>query len=248
VDELTSCLRGREELLVVVGTVIGWAGQQFIPRLWRRAGGSSLDIHVETDPRIFEAGLPDWIGYGLFFPAPPSEVPAPPERGTAQEWWAWGHSLGAHDAWSTKVSVTLTCKQDVIVAVDALSVQMIDQHPVPAGTIVVRPTGGADIVPRGVEIDLDGMGNSAITYYRSEGGENLPSLSISVKPDEIERLQIEGRAAHSVCKWRAQLHLLVDGRRETVEISNGGQPFITVGQGDRPIYTWNDDEWTRTDS
>jgi hypothetical protein len=52
----------------VVGTVIGWMGKEFLPPLWRRIRGRPpVIIHVETNPAVFEAGLPPWIGYGFVF-------------------------------------------------------------------------------------------------------------------------------------------------------------------------------------
>jgi hypothetical protein len=131
----------------------------------------------------------------------------------------------------------------VVVAVDALSVRIISQGPVPGGTFIVRPTGGADLTPRGIEVDLDGMGNAAITYLRGEGGGTLPSLSFTVEPGEVERLQIEARAGHTLCTWTAELHLLADGQRKTVEIDNNGQPFETAGRDGRPMYAWMDGAW-----
>ena len=73
----------------IVGTVIGWMGKEFLPPLWRRIQGRPpVIIHVETNPAVFEAGLPPWIGYGFVFA---DEVqPGRPPPGPCQEWWAWG--------------------------------------------------------------------------------------------------------------------------------------------------------------
>jgi len=226
--------------LLLLGALLGWAVPHFLPRLWRRADiEKPIDIHVERDPRIFEAGNPDWIPYCFLFPGTVRDLPRPPQDGIAQDWWAWAHDHQGIDAWSTKLSITLTCRQNVTVAVDALTVRLVGEPSDPEGTFVVRSTGGADIVARGIEVDLDGMGQPVVTY-RDSGGEYLNSLGFSLKPGDVERLQIEARAQWRLCRWQAELHLLVDGRRQTVEISDDGRPFETAGTDDKEWYVWND--------
>jgi hypothetical protein len=67
----------------VVGTVIGWMGSEFLPILWRRIQQRPpVIIHVETNPAIFEAGLPPWIGYSFVFPG--EGIPGPPPPGPCQ--------------------------------------------------------------------------------------------------------------------------------------------------------------------
>jgi hypothetical protein len=202
-------------------------------------------VHVERDPRIFEAGQPDWIPYFFLFPGPIEKIPPPPSESLAQDWWAWAHEQGAIDAYSTKLSVTLTCHQDVTVAIDALTVRLTEQPDTPHGTLVARPTGGADIVVRGIEVDLDGMGQPVVRL-RDSGGGPLPSIGFSVKPGEVERLQIEARAAALRCKWTAELHLLVDGRRQTIEVTDGGKSFETAGTASLEPYIW-EGGWRKLD-
>jgi hypothetical protein len=231
----------------MLGALLGWAVPHFLPRLWRRAALEQvLDLHVEQDPRIFEAGHPDWIPYSFLFPRAISEVPAPPTGGIAQDWWAWAHTHGAVDAYSTKLAITLVCRQDVTVAVDALTVRLVNELETLRGTLIVRPTGGADIVERGIEVDLDGMGQPVV-MYRDSGGGYLKSLGFSLKKGEVERIQIEARAAAMLCKWTAELHLLVDGRRRTVEVTDAGKPFQTAGTDGLEPYIW-DGGWKKLHS
>jgi hypothetical protein len=51
----------------IVGTVIGWMGKEFLPPLWRRIQGRPpVIIHVETNPAVFEAGLPRGSATALY--------------------------------------------------------------------------------------------------------------------------------------------------------------------------------------
>ena len=63
-----------------IGTVIGWMGKEFLPPLWRRIQGRPpVIIHVETNPAVFETGLPPWIGYGFVFAGDFQLGPPPPD-------------------------------------------------------------------------------------------------------------------------------------------------------------------------
>jgi hypothetical protein len=105
----------------IVGTVIGWMGKEFLPPLWRRIQGRPpVIIHVETNPAVFEAGLPPWIGYGFVFAD--DVQPGRPPPGPCQEWWAWAKESGGVDAGVTKLRLTLIGDELTTVVIDALRV------------------------------------------------------------------------------------------------------------------------------
>jgi hypothetical protein len=84
-----------------------------------------------------------------------------------------------------------------------------------------------------------------VVMYRDAGGGYLKSLGFSLKKGEVERIQIEARAAAMVCSWSAELHLLVDGHRRTIEITDAGKPFQTAGIDDLEPYIW-DGGWKKS--
>ena len=143
--------------LLLLGALLGWARPHFLPRLWRRTDiEKPIDIHVERDPSLFEAGYPDWIPYYFLFPGNVQDLPHPPTMGLLT---ISGHGLmiiTPSTRGSAKLSITLTCRQNVTVAVDALTVRLVGEPSDPEGTLVVRPTCGADIVERGIEVDWMG--------------------------------------------------------------------------------------------
>jgi hypothetical protein len=87
--------------LIAFGAVLGWAVNQFMPVLTRKAQGrTGVLVHIEADPAIFEAGEPPWIGYGFIFPQGTAEL-EPPPPGNCPEWWAWARGKQGVDAYRT---------------------------------------------------------------------------------------------------------------------------------------------------
>jgi hypothetical protein len=185
----------------IVGTVIGWMGKEFLPALWRRIQGRPpVIIHVETNPAVFEAGLPPWVGYGFVFTD--ESLPGPPPPGPCQEWWAWAKENGGVDAGETKLRLTLVGDERTTVVIDALRVVIVttgrprgvssqapelrerkigitpfdcpcDKQADPMnGPFVVCPVGGAAITTRHIAVDLDVFGEPTTRYVR-DGGESV---------------------------------------------------------------------------
>jgi hypothetical protein len=148
----------------VIGTIIGWMGKEFLPTLWRRIQGRPpVIVHIETNPAIFEAGLPPWIGYGFVFPR--QMRLGPPPRGPCQEWSAWAKDQGGVDASTTKLRLTVVGDDRATVLVDALQVTIMNQGDVLDGQYVLCPApGGADIMTRHIAVDLDGFAQPTTRY------------------------------------------------------------------------------------
>ncbi len=225
----------------VVGTVIGWMGNEFLPMLWRRIQGRPpVIIHVETNPAIFEAGLPPWMGYGFVFP---EEVAlGPPPSGPCQNWWAWAKENGGVDAAITKLRLTLVGDDKATVLVDALQVTIMNQGDPLDGEYVVCPVGGADITVRHIAVDLDGS-SQPVTRYVKDGGESTGRFAFQLARGQVEVFNIEAHAGYSSCEWQAELLLLVDGKRRTIAITNDGKSFRTTAVSGSGTLHWTGTEW-----
>jgi hypothetical protein len=225
----------------IVGTVIGWMGKEFLPPLWRRIQGRPpVIIHVETNPAVFEAGLPPWIGYGFVFAD--EAQPGRPPIGPCQEWWAWAKERGGVDAGVTKLRLTLIGDELTTVVMDALRV-VITKHTDPLnGTYVVCTVGGADITTRHIAVDLDLFGEPT-TRYVKDGGESTGRFVFQLTRGEAEIFNIEARAESSYCEWVAELFLLVDGKRRTISIDDDGKPFRTTAPSGLKAHHWTDERW-----
>jgi hypothetical protein len=225
----------------VIGTVIGWMGSEFLPILWRRIQQRPpVIIHVETNPAIFEAGLPPWIGYGFVFPGEGS--PGPPPLGPCQDWWAWAREHGGIDAGTTKLRLTLVGDDRVTVLVDALQVTIMHQGSPLTGSHVVCPVGGAALSIRRITVDLDGSSQPMTTYIGDSGG-LAARFAFQLARGQVEVFNIEAHAERSYCEWQAELFLLVDGKRKTMVIDDNGRSFRTTAASDANMLSWAGEQW-----
>jgi hypothetical protein len=198
-------------------------------------------VHLETDPAIFESGEPPWIGYSFLFPHGQVEL-GPPPPGNCPEWWAWARTNQGVDADRTKVRLTIIGDSEATVIVEALRIAVVRRAEPLDGTLVLCPVGGADITPRHIAVDLDGF-PEAVTSYYDAGGDPTGRFSFALARGEAELFNIEATAGHSYIEWVGKLYLLVDGKRQIVNISDQGEPFRTTSSSHLEPLTWTDGKW-----
>ena len=229
-------------VLLIIGAIVGWAGNHFLPLLWRRlTGRGAVDIHVETDPGVFLAGDPNWDAFGYLIPTPLSDLGPPPSH-TCRDWHAWATKQGGTPAGWSRVRLTLSGHLDATVLVDRLSVQIRKRRPHGDGLYVLCRTGGADAVPRGFSVDLD-RDPPWVSHVDTSGEPIHAPLAISVAKGEVEIFEIEARATEGVVEWTAELAIVVNGKRKVVPVTDGRSGFVTGGTRGFSPYEWSGTEW-----
>lgn len=222
----------------VVAAVVGAVVNRFAPEVFDRFFPKPrLRVHVETKREVIYAGTPNWVGSGWVIPGAddPNELGAPPTD-TCREWAAWLKPLGAYDGWETEIRVTLVGVGPSSVVVDGVRANIISRRPA-TGIGVSCRTGGADITPRGIEINLD-WDPGVVTFPQDQGH----GLMISLAAGEVERLHLLATSQDRV-QWTAELDLIVDGKRKTVVLDDDGEPFRTCAQGGLPVWAFEGGEW-----
>lgn len=229
-------------VLLIIGAIVGWAGNHFLPLLWRRlTGREAVDIHVETDPGVFLAGQPNWDAFGYLVPTPLSDLGPPPSR-TCREWHAWATKQRGIPAGWSRVRLTLSGHLDATVLVDQVRVHIRARRAQSDGLYVLCRTGGADAVPRGFWVDLDSDPPSV--FHVDPGGEPIHApLAVSVAKGEVEIFEIEARATRGVVEWTAELAIVVNGKRKILPIDNSGAAFVTAGAEGFSPHEWSGSEW-----
>jgi len=217
-----------ELALVVFGAVVGWVANQVLPTAWRKLSRRrSVDLHVETDPGVFLAGGPNWDPFGYVLPFSPAALPAPPSD-TCRDWYRWAMDLGGASAGWARVRLTLSGHLDATVLVDHLEVKVHRRNTTREGTYVLCRTGGADAVPRGFLVTLDD--DTPTATLLADGGEPaMGPLGISIQKGEIEIIEIQVEAMVAEVEWTAILGMIVNGKRERVEVTDSGKPFLLAG-------------------
>lgn len=210
--------------------------ERFSRRLWR---SHPLFVHIETDRKLIWAGSPPWVAAAVWIPHVPTEPP--PED--ANEWSAWARGQGGHDADVTMLQVTLQAKSAMSVVVDRPAVRH-NRDDLASGAILLCPVGGADLLPRRIELDLDTFaGDSALARFL-DYDEEMPMPSVQLAAGDVERFHIWATAISGYHQWQLELPLLVDGRRERFVVNDGGDAFQLVGSEGLPEYTWDGAGWS----
>ena len=217
----------------------------WLERLFRRAWRENpLLVHVEHNPSIMWAGAPPWVGASVFFAG---TFPGDSPPGACTDWHQWATRRGGIDVGLTMLQVTIQAKVEAAVVIETPIVRSKSSE-LPSGVVGTCPVGGAAMVPRHFEIDLDSFGVPTVSFRSAGDGEFIPPPSFVLAAGEVERFQIWARASRGLHKWTLDLPLLVEGRRTTVSVADGHQPFATVGSDEASgiEFFWQDGQWRRS--
>lgn len=214
-----------------------------MPGVWATlANVPELFVHVEANPSVIYAGLPEWIGGAYVVPTEltTSVIDRPPHGG-CREWRSWLWALGAYDGGNSEVRVTLQGNANNTVLVDGLLIQVIERNDL-EGHLLQCPVGGADVRVRSLQADLDL--EPCVVNFRDDLGEFSAPFAFTLARGEVEVFHITASTTRR-CLWTAELLLIVDGKRRRMYIDDDGQPFRTSGIDGLPTSTWSvrDQDW-----
>lgn len=205
-----------------------------------------VQVHVETDPRIIFANTPsNWVAAPMFVPIDPSELGEPPSL-QAMSVRDWADSRGGLPCGFQELQVTLTAWQDLSVIVDSVRIEAVEIE-LPNGVFVGAQVGGASIERRRIEVALSTWAPEA--KYIDVGGAQLADFSFQLGPGEIGRINIHAGIgdydddAITAYEWTVYLDLLVDNKRQSVTVDDGGKPFRLARHGARPMYLASPNGW-----
>jgi hypothetical protein len=214
--------------------------------LWRRAGAGRLArarsrrknlLATRLNPRgAKRPPRPFLEPAGNPLSSPPSHCP---------EWRTWAHARGGVDERLTQLRVTLTARHDLVVVVDGLRVRVRNKQDVPRWRAITCAVGGADISPRRADIRLSDFAQPTVSWLDDAGSPiGMPTFSLS--ESEAEMIHVWAHVGEEWVEWAAELLVLVNGHRQTIEISDAGRPFITTGSASAvSSHMWisGSDEW-----
>lgn len=77
-----------------------------------------------------------------------------------------------------------------------------------------------------------------------EDGNQMQVLSLALSPGEAEQFYLSIAADSGRYDWNLVLPLLVDGKRQFIDIwDDEKRPFTTYGTQGLEAYVWQDDDW-----
>ncbi len=123
------------------------------------------------------------------------------------------------------------------------------EEPLPSGTKIVHPVGGASISPRAFNVDLDTFSSvNPVVHLSGDGGEPISGpLSWSLQKNEVEQILIRVCASgNSLFHWEARLPVLIDGERRFLTINDNSSPITFAGGTVDGWKHWDGTRWVST--
>lgn len=232
---------------VAVGLGTAWAltflepVQRRVARAGRRSSSDcGVQMHVELDPTVIWAGMPDWIGFHYYIPDLDAAGEPPAD---SREWRSWAYRAGGWDLATSTVRLTLIGTAPVTVVLETPQV-FYSEESLPVGTKVIHAVGGASIDPRAFNVDLDGSDHPIVTIS-DDGGERISRpMAWSLQKGEVEQMLITVTSSRSALfHWEAQLPVLIDGERVFLTINDNHEPVTFAGGTIERCRHWNGTSW-----
>jgi hypothetical protein len=231
-------------LAAVVGSVVEAVFSPIRHWLSGAFGWKPIHVHVERDPKIIWAEFPPWIEAMVWLPEQPTQDPPLDCR----DWNEWASASGGCDAVKTTLRITVQAKENAAVLIESVLVDRAEgpepYKPVTTGVVAVCPVGGADVNPKRLDIDLEM--DPPVGEWLDEDGQRLRERrQISLARRETDQFLVWAHAENGDHRWTLRLNLLVNGRRQTFTIDDGGKPFRTIGRHGLAAFTWYGDTWSQ---
>ncbi|HCA87269.1 MAG TPA: hypothetical protein DEQ61_18385, partial [Streptomyces sp.] len=183
---------------------------------------------------------------------PPSRVPPPPVE---QDAAAWAAEQGGVHGGRTNVEVTVQgVAADAVVVLQDLHVRVVGRRaPLGWSSFAMANGCGGSLTPASFDVDLDADRPLArpTDGFDGDRGEKLPAVRLpyQVSPKDSLVLRVFARTEGCDCQWYLELDWSSGGRKGTVRIDDGGDPFRTSRAEGQPEYGyWADSGgWLRNE-
>jgi hypothetical protein len=221
-----------------VGTaVVGGIVSYYLPGVLSQDSEKPVLINVEDDPNAISS-----FASGTQTLALPVSLrgtrPANPQLSFCSDFHPWGRMLGGVDVGSTRFRVTLQGNTSQAVLITKVGARILGRAASPDGIYVHCPTAGNASI-RSLTMNLDRDQPTA-----SEKGAGTRVFGITLKQGETEVLDISAatRDEDRTLTWTLLIAVTVNGKSETLEVQDRGQPFKTRGPppDGSPVFEWTD--------
>lgn len=232
----------RKTVAALTALALGVVVTYWVTKKTEDVSGDSqaYSIDVQTNPDLVPT--PNGaVGGTYLLPGGIRKVGRPPTAtDTCAGRYEWAHRLGAIDAGSSTIALTVTGHTtDVtrILAVEPLIVGTRGTAPT-TGAVVTWAGRGSEPNVRYVNADLDADPPSVVT----SDGKGFPVRpELQVTQGQAETFNLTASALQCDCKWEVVVHLMVKGKAIDETFPRTGF-FHTIGT--LKSYRWLNDSWT----
>ncbi|MFF9401789.1 helix-turn-helix domain-containing protein [Streptomyces sp. NPDC014744] len=171
----------------------------------------------------------------------PENVPPPP---SPQDTRGWARALGGVDGGHMQLELVLQGKSgDAVVLRDLHVRQVARKAPLPWSAYSMGDGCGSGITPQTFDIDLDDARPVLRPVAGEKAGKPVPpkDFPFRVTSTDVEVFDLDVHVeAHDV-SWYLELDWSSGGRKGTLRIDDGGEPFRTSAIETRPLYKYRYD-------
>lgn len=218
----------------LTGAVSWWVTQLLTEASAERKAQDPVSVSLETNPSRI-GGASDQPINAMF---PGGKMGGDPGPG-CDGFRPWVVAQGGIDAGSTKVQIIVQGRVPDPVQISNFRVHVHRTSPPLTGTFVECPPA-AEAQFRAIAVDLDST--PPRVTYRSPSGN---PFGFTLKEGESETFNVIATAQRRYYEWFVELDLVVNGRRQTIRVSDNGKPFQTNPAGSES-WSWNySDGWIR---
>ena len=199
--------------------------------------GNPYEVSVEANLDAYRSQA----GPHFLFPvSSPNELTDPPsDTEESGKFWEWSRKNGGMDLYFSEFRLAVTART-VPVIVQGIDVEIVGMFAPMTGVSVTRPVGGQMSI-QGLYVDIEKRSVGAVVNPEDgvTVGKEQDDFAFSVAPGQTELFSIVGMSCH--CSWRLELNLLVDGKKNSVQLDDMGQPFVTLSSAKTTAtdYRWS---------
>lgn len=234
----------------IVGPLVGATANAIADKVVKRP---SKRISVNSDRDTFGmSGRP----HSVFIPVQSVEdlVPLPDLGGRTyfSKPFQWVEQQHGCDIMRTSFQFVVHAHNATVDIVGAETI--VEAATVRPGIALVRPPAGGPMEIRHLSVNLDeataehrSLGEGVEVRELGQPTQPVSALAETLQPGESTLVHVEAYALKATYKWALNLHLLVNGKKQTeMLLHNGERPFVTVWENDPAItgrYLFDGGQW-----
>jgi hypothetical protein len=208
--------------VLVVAALVSWSVPTYVPGILRDLSGAEpVNVELQTDPAAIDT-FSD-LNQSAVVPGE-GEVAGALE----EDCWTFHETVtraGGVPAGSTRLRLTLTGQEPDGLLISGMRARvLLRAGPLQGKRIGCLGTIGGLAEVRPIRINLDDPSPIA----RFDRGKGYAPLTFTLAEDEIEIFDISAATESCYCEWVLDIDLLVGGKRQTITVSDDGEPFRTT--------------------